>query len=275
MSTFLCFIQIVSGPSCNYIFLVGKIVFQHFRKRKNLWFQTAIGGNQTKHDHTKSILKLCMLVQLIQDYISIGIFAEINTDTHTLSAGMVIQIRDSVNFFISYQFGNFLYKTCFVYQIWKFCNNNAGLAIRKSLNICYSTYADLSTSGTISFFDSSGSQNSSSCREIRTFYDLKNFFNGGFSLFLNDIVNNFDNSTDHLSQVMGWNIGSHTYCNTGSTIYQKIRVTGWQYYRFSFCFVKVWLKIYSIFIDICKHFHGDFAETGLCISHGSCTISIY
>ena len=74
---------------------------------------------------------------------------------------------------------------------------------------------------------------------------------------------------------MRWNICCHTYCNTGSTIYKKVRISAWKYCRFFFCFIEVWYKINSIFIDICNHFHGYLGKPCLSISHCGSTISIH
>ena len=65
-----------------------------------------------------------MLVQLIQDYIGIGIFAKVDTDTHALTTGMVIQVCDSVDFLVSYKLGNLLDQAGFINKIWKFRNDN-------------------------------------------------------------------------------------------------------------------------------------------------------
>ena len=124
MRTFLCFIQIVLCSSCHNIFLMCKIMFEHLRERQYLRLKASVHCYQTQHDHTKGILKLCMLVQLIQDYIGIGIFTKIDTDTHTFTAGMVIQVCDSIDFLVSYKLGNLFDQTGLINKIWKFRNDN-------------------------------------------------------------------------------------------------------------------------------------------------------
>ena len=74
---------------------------------------------------------------------------------------------------------------------------------------------------------------------------------------------------------MRWNISSHTYGDTSSTVYQKVwisrRKNGW----FFFCFVKVWNKIHSIFADILYHHHGNFAKSCFCVTHRSCAVTVH
>ena len=42
-----------------------------------------------------------MLIQLIQNYICIVIFAQIYTYTHSFTAGMIVQVCNSVDFFVT------------------------------------------------------------------------------------------------------------------------------------------------------------------------------
>ena len=60
----------------------------------------------------------------IQDYIGIGVFTEIDTDTHTFTAGMVVKVGNSVDFLFTYQLCDFFDQTCFIYQIRKLSHND-------------------------------------------------------------------------------------------------------------------------------------------------------
>ena len=73
---------------------------------------------------------------------------------------------------------------------------------------------------------------------------------------------------------MGRDIGSHTYGNTGGTIYQKIGITAGEYSGFLFRFIKVRYEIYRIFIDIGQHLHGNLGKPGLCITHGGRAVAV-
>ena len=71
------------------------------------------------------------------------------------------------------------------------------------------------------------------------------------------------------------NIGSHTNSNTCSTIDQQVREPGRKHLWLSLSFIKVWLEVYSIFINVSKHLHGNFAQAGLSVSHGSCAVAVH
>ena len=155
-----------------------------------------------------------MLVQKVQYYICICIFSQINTDPHAFTAGVIVKICNSINLFISYKLRDLRDQTCFIYQVWKFRNNNPGFAVGQSFNICHCTHTDLATSCAVCFFDSSSAQDRSSCREIRTFYYIQDLLHSSISLFFYDIINDLYNCIDHFSQIMRRDIGRHTYCNT-------------------------------------------------------------
>ena len=155
-----------------------------------------------------------MLIQLIQNYIGIGIFAQIYTDTHSLTAGMVVQVCNSVNFFVTDKLCDLFDQAGLVYQIRKLCDNNTGLSVRKSFNICHCTDTDFATSCTISLLDPSCSENCCSCRKIRPFYDFQNLFNSCVTLFLNNIINDLYHSLNNLPEIVGRNIRCHTYGNS-------------------------------------------------------------
>ena len=101
MGTFLCFIQIILCSSGNNILLMSQIIFRSLSGFNTFGSKASSLQEPDKHDNAKSILQLCMFIQLIQNYIGIGIFTKINTDTHTLTAGMVIQVCNSIDLFIT------------------------------------------------------------------------------------------------------------------------------------------------------------------------------
>ena len=271
MCSGLCLVQIILCPSGNHIFLMIQIMLQHFQKTHNL---RSI-AYQSQHDHTKGILKLSMFIKLVQNHIGICISSQFNTDTHTFSVGMIVDRRNTINFLISYQFCDFLNKPCFIDHIRKFCNDDLCLAIWHSLDICHRPYPYFSSSRSVGFLDSSGSQNCSSCGEIRAFYDGENLLYGCFSVFFYLIVNDLYYCINNLSQIMRWYIGCHTYGNTRGSVCQKVRIPGRQHSRLFLRTIKVRRKIYSILIDIRQHFHGNLAQSCLCITHGGSSVTVY
>ena len=71
------------------------------------------------------------------------------------------------------------------------------------------------------------------------------------------------------------NAGCHADCNTVCSVYKQIRDSDRKYHRLLLCLVKVWHKIYYILIQIFeKNILRQFLQSGFCISHGSCTVTL-
>ena len=216
-----------------------------------------------------------MLQQAVHDDIGIHITAQFNADPKSLTVGFITQIRDSINLFILYKLCDLFDQTGFIHCIRKLCHNNTALAVCHGLDIVYSPYTDLAASGSVSFFDTGFSKDGRSCRKIRSLYDLHQFFDGSRTVFLHPVVYDLDNGSNHLPQVVGRNIRCHTNGDTGTAIYQNIRVTGRKNRRFFLCLIKVRHEINGIFADICQHLHGNTAQSRLGISHRCGTVAVH
>ena len=124
MCSLLCLVQIILCSSSNYIFLMLQIILQHLFQIQDLRLHASMIRNKGKHDHAKSILQLCMLIEQVQDNVRIGILTEINTDTHSFTAGMIVQVCDTIDFFIADKLCNLGNKTSFIYEVRKLRNYN-------------------------------------------------------------------------------------------------------------------------------------------------------
>ena len=225
-----------------------QVISQHIQQIHDL----RLIVDQRQHDHTKSILQLCMLVQLIQNNIGIGILTKLNDNADTFTVGFITDIRDTIDLFQFYQLGNLDDQIGLVDHVRQLSSNDLTLAVWKCLNIGHCTDSDLTTTGTIGFFTASGTQDQSSGRKIGSFYNGKNLINRCISVFFHTIINNFYDSLYHFTEIVRRNISSHTYGNTGSTVDQQIRITTGQYYRLFFGIIKVRYEIYGILADICQ-----------------------
>ncbi len=74
---------------------------------------------------------------------------------------------------------------------------------------------------------------------------------------------------------MGRDIRGHTNGDTCGAVDQKVGITAWQYHRLFFRLVKVGHKIHSVLIDICQQFHGNFGQTGFCVTHGCGAVAVH
>ena len=71
------------------------------------------------------------------------------------------------------------------------------------------------------------------------------------------------------------NIRCHTDGNSIGPIDQEIWKSGWKNVRLLLRLIKVRGKINGILADICRHFHGNLTQPGLCITHGRSPVAVH
>ena len=71
---------------------MADVVLQHLQKVQ--YFRLVV--HQRQHDDAERILHLSMLIELIQNDIGIGVPAQFDDHTGSLTVGFVPQIRDSI-----------------------------------------------------------------------------------------------------------------------------------------------------------------------------------
>ena len=276
MCTFLRLFQIEFCTSGNNLLLVMQIIGQHLLQIQYLGLEHAVlVGNNCEHVGTERVLHLSVFIQLIEHDIRIGILAQFDDKTHTLTIRFVTEFRDAVYLFLLVEIGYFFLETSLVNHVGEFGDHYPALAVTHILYVGHCAHADFATTCTICLLNAASAEYSRSCREIRSLDDRHEFVNRGFAVLLYAVVDHANNAVNHFAQVMRWDVRCHSDCDTGGSVDQQIRETGRQYRRLLLCLVKVRNKINSILIDIRQHFHGDFAETRLSISHGSSTVAVH
>ena len=82
---------------------------------------------QRHHIHTKVILQLRALVQIIKYYFRYFTALEFDDNAHSRFIGLIPQIRNAFNLFLIHQLGNTFKQVFLVYLIWQFIDDD-GLA---------------------------------------------------------------------------------------------------------------------------------------------------
>ena len=215
-----------------------------------------------------------MLVKLVQDHIGIAALAQFNHNTHSFTAGFITQVCDTVDTFFLDQLGDLFDQTGFVDHVGQFSSNDPLLAAGQGFNLRDRTNLDLALTCTVSLIDAIPAQDHGAGREVRTLDDLHQFVDICLPVFKDFIINDADNRIDGFPQIVGRDIGGHTDSDTCSTVNQQIGKSGGQNHRFFFGLIKVRREINGILVDIRHHLHGNLAESGLCISHGGCAVTV-
>ena len=271
MSPFLGLVQIISGPSGYDLLLVLQVILKHLEQIED--FRLVI--HQRQHDRAKGILQLCMLIQLVQYHVGVGIPSHIDTDPHALTAGMIADAGNAVDFFIAHKLRHLLDQAGLVDQVGKLRDDDLALPVGKRLDIADRADTNLAAPGAVGLLDSSGTQDLCSSREVRPLDDGHDLVDRGLPVLLHDIVDDLDDSGNNLPEVVGRNIGRHTDGNAGGSVYQQIRKSGGKDHRLLLGIIKVWNKIYRILVQVSDHLHGYPAQPGLGISHGCRAVAVH
>ena len=81
----LILLKIVLCTACNNIFLMLDVVIESFLKANELRLELAVCVRyKRKHVSAACILERAVLVELVENNVSIGILLELNNDTHLL-----------------------------------------------------------------------------------------------------------------------------------------------------------------------------------------------
>ena len=118
------------------------------------------------------------------------------------------------------------------------------------------------------------SEDKSAGRKIRTLNDLHNIFDRGF-FSLDAVIDYLDYAVDRLPEIVGRNIGCHTYRNTGRTVYEKVGITAGKYCGLILRSVEVGNEVYGVLVDIGKKLHGDLGKSCFGISHCRSSVTVH
>ena len=213
------FFQVEFRSAADDLHLELDIVLQGFLERHNLRLTVM----KCEHNHADGILQLSIAKQLIEHHLRIGFLFQIDDDTHTVSVRFVVQRGYRVNLFIFYQLGNLFDQPRFIDHIRNFGNNDAKCAVLSFLNFGTGAERNLSAAGRICGTDSGSAHNNAAGREVGAFDAFHDFIQRCFG-----IINQQIYCINHFPQIMGRDIGSHTDRDTGTAVYQQVRITGWQ-----------------------------------------------
>ncbi|CAB4793297.1 unannotated protein [freshwater metagenome] len=85
------------------------------------------------------------------------------------------------------------------------------------------------------------------------------------------IINQEFCRSDDFAKIMRRHICRHTYCDSRTTVNEKVGKCCWKYEWFSELAVVVWAKVDCIFICLCNHRHRSRCKTCFGVTHGSRT----
>ena len=175
-------------------------------------FRLATVDNE--HINRAGILKLCILVKLIENDLSICIASILDNNSHTASAGLITQCCDSLNLLFLNKISHTLYKHRLVNHIGYLGEDDPSVLI---LNNSSCSYINLASSGLVCFSDTARAVNYGSGGKVGTLDKHHKVADRAFG-----IVNSVNDTVNNLGEIMGRNVSCHTNRNTNRAIDKQI-----------------------------------------------------
>ena len=149
--TLLSFLQVELGTTYRdvvaVLYEVVYAVFEVEQFRAQLQWVARI-GHQCNVVDGEGALQCCHLEEFVQDNVGVGIAFDVNNDAHSLSAGLVVDIRYAVEFTLLHQVGYVLYELLFVDTVWNLCHYNLVVLV-VGLYLCLGTHNDAPTASLV------------------------------------------------------------------------------------------------------------------------------
>ena len=136
--------------------------------------------------------------------------------------------------------------------------------------VSFGTHDDASASCLISILDALQTHDVSTCGEIGTFHVLHK------SLYIHvGIIHEGYTCINNLTQIMCGYVCGHTYSNTCGSVEQKVGQPGGHDGGFQQSIIEVVGHVHGLFFQIVHHGFAYETQSGLGISHGSRTVTVY
>ena len=89
------------------------------------------------------------------------------------------------------------------------------------------------------------------------------------------IVQHADARADHLAQVVGRDVGSHTHGDTGRAVHQQVGKTAGEHAGLLAALVEVGVPVHRVLFNVAEHLVGDLRQTRLGVTVGSGGVAIH
>ena len=176
--------------------------------------QTWASLHQSDAVHRERRLHCSHLIQLVEDYIGIGVALHVYDDTHTLAARLVVNVRYAGNLTLLHEVGNASHEVGLVYAVRNLCYDNFVVRVA-AFDFRLGAHHDASASSLVSLLHTSQTVDISTRREVRSLDILHQ------SVYVDvRIVDICAAAVNHLAEVVCRNVRSHTHSNTVTAVHQ-------------------------------------------------------
>ena len=246
-----CLVQLKLGAVFDDRLLVCDIMIQDLRQGQHLGLVVDDG----QHIDGAGVLQLGILIELVENDLTVGVAAVFDDDTHTRTARLVAHIGNALDALFSVQIGNGLTQHALVDAVGDLGDDDASVFL---VDLSLGTHHDATATGGVGLQNAVGAVNSGTGGEIGALDVFHQLGDGAFG-----VIHTEDGGVNDLAQVMGRDVGGHTDGDTDGTVDQKIGKTGGQYGRLVQTVIKVLGHLDHVFVHITKQFVRDLGHSRL------------
>ena len=258
MSARLGFRQFVLRAPRDDILLVLDVVVQHLFQREHA--RTAV--DEREHDDAEAVLQLRVLVELVQDDVSVRVAAHVDDDAHAAAVGLVVQGRDALDRLVAHELGDLLDETRLVHLIGQLRHDDARAAARRRLDVHARAKLDDAAPRRICLTYALRAEDQSRRREIRPLDDRHKLLNGSIGT-----VNKHQRAIDDLAHVVWRDVRRHADSDSRRAVRKKLRELRGQHGRLFQGLVVVRCEIHRLLVDVLQHELRDLRHAHLGVAH--------
>ena len=179
MAPFAGFAQVKDGTACNDFAAVLKEYLQQVFKVAKL----RLAVNQGHHVHTKRVLQLRLLVQVVKNHFGYFTALEFNHQAHTGLVRLVLNMADAFNLLLVNQFCHAFLQSLFVDLVRQLVNDDGlACAFVNVFKMALGPHHDFSTPRAVAVFDAVDAVNNARRRKVGGGNDLHELVNRGFGV---------------------------------------------------------------------------------------------
>ena len=234
----LCLFKLKLSAAVDDRLLMSDIEVEYLGEREYL----RLVVYEREHIYSAGVLELRVLVELIENYLTVGVALVLDNDTHTVSARLVAKLGDTLNSLILNKSCDSLAEHALVDSVG-YLGNYDPVLVFFDIRLCANH--DSSLTRGISLKDAVRAVDSRVGRKIGALEVFHKLGNSGLG-----VVHTVDGSVDNLTEIVRGNIGRHTYGDTHSSVYEQVREARGKHLRLTAAVVEVGNEVNDLFLKI-------------------------
>ena len=266
MQPLLGFLQVEARAAHHHVVPVLDEVADHVAQIEQIG--TAVHQRDVVHGERR--LQRRILIERIEHHARHGILLEDDDDAQTLTVRLVVDVGDALDLLVVDHVGDLLDHLGLVDHIGNLRHHDALAARRRMFDLGLGAHHDAAAARHKRLADAFVAVDDASGREVGAF----DVFEQLLALDV-AVVDIGAAGVDHLAQIVGCHVGSHTHGDTARAVDEQQRNLRGEYRRLLHRIVEVVRPVDGLLVDIGHHLVGDLAHTRLGISHRGRRVAVH